>query len=45
MLGDLELRGANQSESSGTYCGFVDGSVTNNCTATDVTVSPPYAWR
>jgi hypothetical protein len=45
LLGDLELRGANESESSGSYCGFVDDTVTNNCTTPDVTVAPPYAWR
>jgi hypothetical protein len=45
LLGDLELRGANQSESSGSYCGFVDNTVMSNCTAGDVTVAPPYAWR
>ena len=45
MLGDLELRGANQGESSGTYCGFVDDTVMNNCTPSDVTAAPPYAWR
>ncbi len=45
MLGDLELRGANQGESSGSYCGFVDSSVTSNCTGQDVTTPPPYAWR
>jgi hypothetical protein len=45
LLGDLELRGANQTESSGTYCGFVDNTVTNNCTPTDVTAPPPYTWR
>jgi hypothetical protein len=45
MLGDLELRGANQGESSGTYCGFVDNTVSNNCTPSDVTTAPPYAWR
>jgi hypothetical protein len=45
LLGDLELRGANQSESKGSYCGFVDGTVTNNCSGSDVTVAPPYAWR
>lgn len=45
MLGDLELRGANFGESSGTYCGFVDNTVMNNCTQKDVTTPPPYAWR
>jgi hypothetical protein len=45
MLGDLELRGANQSESTGSYCGFVDNTVTNNCTPGDVTIAPPYVWR
>jgi hypothetical protein len=45
LLGDLELRGANKSESSGTYCGFVDDTVTNNCGGADVTLPPPYTWR
>ena len=45
LLGDLELRGANQGESSGTYCGFVDNTVMNNCTPADVTTAAPYAWR
>ena len=45
LLGDLELRGANQGESSGTYCGFVDNTVTNNCASQDVTTQPPYTWR
>jgi hypothetical protein len=45
VLGDLELRGANTSKTSGTHCGFVDGAVNNNCGMADVTVPPPYAWR
>ena len=45
LLGDLELRGANQSETSGSYCGFVDNTVTNDCGGVDVTTPPPYAWR
>lgn len=44
-LGDIELRGANQAKSSGSYCGFVDDSISNNCAGSDVTVAPPYAWR
>lgn len=45
LLGDIEYRGANLSKSSGSYCGFVDSSVSSNCTGTDVTLAPPYAWR
>jgi hypothetical protein len=45
LLGDLELRGASFGEASGTYCGFVDNTVMNNCTPRDVTTPPPYAWR
>lgn len=45
LLGDLEFRGANQTEASGSYCGFVDNTITSNCTGADVTVAPPYAWR
>ena len=45
MLGDLELRGASTNKTSGSYCGFVDMAVNNNCGMADVTVPPPYAWR
>jgi hypothetical protein len=45
LLGDLEFRGANQTESSGSYCGFVDNTITSNCTGADVTIPPPYVWR
>jgi hypothetical protein len=45
VLGDLELRGANMSETSGTYCGFVDSTINSNCTMSDATVAPPYMWR
>jgi hypothetical protein len=45
LRGDLELRGANLSLSSGVYCGFVDNTTGSNCTGADVTVAPPYAWR
>jgi hypothetical protein len=45
LLGDLEYRGANLSETSGTYCGFVDNTVNDNCKGTDVTAPPPYTWR
>jgi hypothetical protein len=45
LLGDLEFRGANQTETSGSYCGFVDNTITSNCTGADVTVAPPYSWR
>lgn len=45
LLGDLELRGVNQTESGGSYCGFVDSTIQSNCTAADITQAPPYAWR
>jgi hypothetical protein len=45
LLGDIEYRGANMTESSGSYCGFVDNTISSNCTAADVTTPPPYAWR
>ncbi len=45
LLGDIEYRGANQAESSGSYCGFVDNTISSNCTAADVTAPAPYAWR
>jgi hypothetical protein len=45
LRGDLELRGANLSLSSGSYCGFVDNTVTSNCAGADVTIAPPYVWR
>jgi len=45
LLGDLELRGANTSKSSGTYCGFTDNSTASNCTAKDITSPAPYTWR
>ena len=45
LLGDIEYRGANLTETSGSYCGFVDNTITSNCTGADVTVAPPYVWR
>jgi len=46
VLGDLELRGASMSKTSGTFWGFVDAAVVNsNCTMVDVTIAPPYTWR
>jgi hypothetical protein len=45
LLGDIEYRGANLNQSSGSYCGFVDNTITNNCAGADVTVAPPYVWR
>jgi len=45
LLGDIEYRGANLNETSGSYCGFVDSTVSSNCTAADVTVPSPYVWR
>ena len=45
FLGDLEYRGQNQSETAGTFCGFVDNTIKDNCSAPDVTVPAPYVWR
>jgi hypothetical protein len=45
LLGDLEYRGANMTETSGSYCGLVDNTVQSNCAGMDVTVAPPFAWR
>jgi hypothetical protein len=45
LLGDIEFRGANFSESSGAYCGFVDNTITSNCSGADVTTAAPYTWR
>ncbi|MEP7048932.1 MAG: DUF6055 domain-containing protein [Pseudomonadota bacterium] len=45
LLGDIELRGANFSEMSGAYCGFVDNTIGSNCSGADVTTPAPYAWR
>jgi len=45
LLGDIEFRGANMTEASGSYCGFVDNTISSNCTGADVTVAPPYTWR
>ncbi len=45
LLGDIEYRTANLSETSGTFCGFVDNTVSSNCTGADVTTPPPYTWR
>ena len=45
LLGDIEYRGANMTESTGSYCGFVDDTISSNCTGQDVTTAPPYAWR
>jgi hypothetical protein len=45
LLGDIEYRGANQIETSGSFCGFVDDTISSNCTGTDVTAAPPYSWR
>ncbi|HXU65490.1 MAG TPA: sugar-binding protein, partial [Polyangia bacterium] len=45
LLGDIEYRGANQTETSGSYCGFVDNTISSNCTGADATVAPPYTWR
>lgn len=45
LMGDIEYRGANQTETRGSYCGFVDNTITSNCTGADVSVAPPYVWR
>jgi Family of unknown function (DUF6055) len=45
LLGDIEYRGASMTESSGSFCGFVDNTVGSNCAGADVTPAPPYAWR
>jgi len=45
ILGDVEYRGANLTETSGSFCGFVDNTISSNCTGADVTVAPPYVWR
>jgi hypothetical protein len=45
LLGDLEYRGADLNKTSGSYCGFVDSGVNDNCSGADVTTPPPYAWR
>lgn len=45
LLGDIEYRGANQAESSGSYCGFVDNTITSNCTGADIAQAPPNTWR
>jgi hypothetical protein len=45
LLGDIEYRGADQTETSGSYCGFVDDTISSNCTGADATVAPPYTWR
>ena len=46
LLGDIEFRGANMTESSGSWCGFVDNTITSaNCGQADVTIAPPYTWR
>jgi hypothetical protein len=45
VLGDLELREANTSKTSGAYCGFVDPTTNDNCAMPDVTIAPPYVWR
>jgi hypothetical protein len=44
-IGDMELRGAGTNKSSGVVCGFVDGSIDDNCSMGDVTTPPPYTWR
>jgi hypothetical protein len=45
LLGDIEYRNANMTKSSGSYCGFVDSTISSNCTGVDVTQAPPYTWR
>jgi hypothetical protein len=45
LLGDIEYRTANLTETSGSYCGFVDDTIKSNCTGADVTTPPPYTWR
>jgi hypothetical protein len=45
LLGDIEYRGANLTETSGSYCGFVDNTIASNCTGADVTAPAPYTWR
>jgi hypothetical protein len=45
LLGDIEYRGANMGETSGSYCGLVDSTVASNCTGADVTAAAPYTWR
>jgi hypothetical protein len=45
LLGELELRGANTSKTSGSYCGFADAATASNCAMPDVTTPPPYTFR
>ena len=45
LLGDIEYRGANLTETSGAFCGYVDNTISSNCTGADVTQAPPYVWR
>jgi len=45
LLGDIELRGASFGESSGAYCGFVDNTISSNCTGADLTTPAPFSWR
>ena len=44
LYGDVELRGARLTVSSGNYTGFVDGTSPSQ-SITEVTTPPPYAWR
>lgn len=44
LLGDLELRGANTSKTSGSFCGFADGATDDNCSMPDVTLKS-WSWE
>jgi hypothetical protein len=44
LFGDVEFRGVGFTETSGSFSGFVDSTITSQ-TINDVTTPPPYAWR
>jgi hypothetical protein len=45
LVGDIEYRGAGFTESSGTFFGYVDSTISPATNTTDITVAPPYTWR
>jgi hypothetical protein len=45
LIGDVEFRGVGFTESSGTFYGYVDNTITAATSTTDVTTPGPYTWR
>jgi Family of unknown function (DUF6055) len=44
LFGDVEFRGQGFTETTGSFSGFVDNTITSQ-TISDLTLAPPYTWR